>query len=178
MTPNKSDLRSAAKSRRQGRASAVPSSELLTFINQEFAPGSRIGCYLNKVGELDTTRLIDSLRGNYEIYAPGVVNEEIVWRKHDGNVQFGKFGIVEPTSLEVITPDELACVLIPALAVDRSGNRLGFGAGYFDRNLKAYSNLVIALIFESDLLSEVPAEPHDVKVDYIATENRLIRTTK
>lgn len=111
------------------------------------------------------------------MFAPAVINDEIVWRKLDGNVQLGKYGIIEPTSAEVILPNQLSCVLIPALAVDRHGNRLGYGAGYFDRNLKDVKTLKIALAFDIDVVEEIPTEPHDVKVNYIATESRIIKTT-
>lgn len=176
MTPNKSDLRIEAKSRRKGRASTEPSLDLLSFLSTEIPVGSRIGCYLSKTGELDTTKLIDLLQDKYELYAPAVVDDQIVWRKLDEKVKLGKFGIIEPTSSHTISPDDFSCVLIPALAVDSFGNRLGYGAGYFDRNLRDIKAIKIALVFDSDVVAEIPAEHHDVRVNYIATQSRLIKT--
>ena len=57
-------------------------------------------------------------------------------------------------------------VLVPALAVDRAGNRLGRGGGSYDRALARVGPMVplIALIYDAELLDRVPAEPHDVRV--------------
>ena len=66
----------------------------------------------------------------------------------------------------------LDAVLVPAAAVDRDGNRLGWGKGYYDRFLQSVdgSPLVVAVVFDSDIVSSVPIEPHDVPVNAIVTE--------
>ncbi len=68
-------------------------------------------------------------------------------------------------------------VLVPGLAFDPNGNRLGRGKGYYDRLLSQSSSrtALVALAFEEQILERLPVEPHDVKMDYIVTENRVIR---
>ncbi|MFM7013955.1 MAG: 5-formyltetrahydrofolate cyclo-ligase [Actinomycetota bacterium] len=66
-------------------------------------------------------------------------------------------------------------LFIPALAVDQSGHRLGRGGGYFDRFLENYEGLVIALVFDDEVLAELPIESHDAKVAIAVTERRIIR---
>lgn len=66
-------------------------------------------------------------------------------------------------------------VLVPALAVDRRGVRLGRGGGSYDRALRRARGLVVALLHEGELLPELPAEPHDVPVHGVALPSGLVR---
>ncbi len=90
----------------------------------------------------------------------------------------GHFGILEPEGGPRYAPDELDwdLALVPGLAFGRDGGRLGFGKGYYDRLLGARSTARIALAFGFQILSTVPALPHDVPVDLIVTESEIIRT--
>lgn len=65
-------------------------------------------------------------------------------------------------------------VLVPALAATLGGARLGKGKGFYDRALLAYRGTVAAVIFEAELIGYLPTEPHDVRVDFVITETRLI----
>jgi 5-formyltetrahydrofolate cyclo-ligase len=62
------------------------------------------------------------------------------------------------------------------LAFDETGNRLGRGLGYLDRLLQETSGARIALAFDFQLLDEVPTEAHDLRMDFIVTETRVIET--
>ena len=87
----------------------------------------------------------------------------------------GKFGLSEPTGLQAeISAIDL--VLVPALAVDLEGNRLGKGKGFYDRALlgPTQENLY-AVVFDSEVLPQVPSEPHDQQVTGIITPTRAIR---
>jgi 5-formyltetrahydrofolate cyclo-ligase len=72
---------------------------------------------------------------------------------------------------------DVDAVLVPAAAVDREGNRLGWGKGYYDRFLDSIdsSTVVIAVVFDSDVLDDIPAEPHDKTVNLIVTERDIYR---
>lgn len=175
MTPSKSDLRKAAKVRRTGRESRPPTTELIQYLKNRYPYQSKIGCYLNKVGEMSTKEIVSDLASIFQLFAPSVQGKNIIWRKIDNSFQYGQFQIPEPTSEITIAPVALQCFLLPALAVDLQGNRLGFGAGYFDRNLKDVSAEKIALVFDEDILDYIPRETHDVAIDLIATESKLIK---
>ena len=85
----------------------------------------------------------------------------------------GQFGIQEPTGKAV----ELASIelmLVPALAVDEIGKRLGKGKGFYDRILASFSGLSVAVVFDSEVLGTVPSEPHDQRVVMIATPLRTL----
>ena len=72
-------------------------------------------------------------------------------------------------------PASLSIVLVPGVAFDCSGNRLGFGKGYYDSFLpRAPQAVKIALAYDFQLTETIPAQPWDVKMDYIITESRII----
>lgn len=90
----------------------------------------------------------------------------------------GKWNIPEPKKefLRPISPQEVDLVIVPGLAFDEEGYRLGYGAGYYDRFLTKLSPecIKLALAYEFQLISKVPREPHDIPVDMILTEQRVI----
>ncbi len=86
------------------------------------------------------------------------------------------FMVKEPLeSAAVIDPASVDLVLVPGLAFDTRGHRLGFGQGHYDRFLPRMPNAVrVGLSFELQLLAEVPSATHDVPVDHLATERRML----
>jgi 5-formyltetrahydrofolate cyclo-ligase len=83
----------------------------------------------------------------------------------------GAFGILEPKDhLSDSSPNHLDLVLVPALAIDFSGNRLGFGGGYYDRFLYDLRVQKCAVIYDFQLFQSLLREPHDVPVDAFVTE--------
>lgn len=91
----------------------------------------------------------------------------------------GGFGVHEPTAGEVVTPD---LVLVPLLAFDRRGHRLGYGQGHFDRTLESLrakgTVTAVGLAYAGQELPELPAEPHDQALDAILTEKEYIPVRK
>ena len=72
-------------------------------------------------------------------------------------------------------PDEIGIAIIPLLAFDREGNRLGYGAGYYDRFLAAHPRVkTIGIAFACQEMPELPGEPTDIRMDRILTESGLI----
>jgi len=94
----------------------------------------------------------------------------------------GYMGILEPSVPEnrLKRLEDIELVIIPGAAFDASGNRLGYGAGYYDKLLSMMKNKiqVVAPAYEDQIVEKLPSEPHDVKVDKIVTEKRLIGCNK
>ena len=90
----------------------------------------------------------------------------------------GAFSVPEPAEDdESIQPGEVDFALVPALAVDPRGYRIGYGGGYYDRLIPRLSNAcTCAVAYDFQLISEVPEQPFDVSVDLVTTDSRLIRT--
>jgi len=153
-------------------------------------PGLRVALYLAQHGELDPRQVQQDLtRRGIEIslpvlhpHRPGRLMFQR-WRR-DEPLAPNRFGIPEPR----ITADGrrparwLDIVLVPLVACDAQGNRLGMGGGYFDRTFafRRHGNqwcrpLLIGLAYEFQLVSKLPSREWDVPLDYIATEQRFIR---
>ena len=83
----------------------------------------------------------------------------------------GPWKIAEPARLRPVNRSEIEIAIIPAVAVDRQGRRLGHGGGNFDRLLSKLTCPKVAVVFEFQVMDEIPTEPHDVSIDFIVTEN-------
>lgn len=92
-----------------------------------------------------------------------------------------KYGIktVSEEKRRLIAPDKIDLIIVPGVAFDKAGHRLGMGGGFYDRFMLRASRAVrAALAYDCQLLAAVPAEVHDLTVDYIITEKQNIALTK
>jgi 5-formyltetrahydrofolate cyclo-ligase len=89
-----------------------------------------------------------------------------------------RFGMLEPESdLPIINPGEVEIVLVPGVAFDRQGGRLGFGGGFYDRLLPlADGALRVGVTYEQLILQTIPMEPWDCPVEWLVTPGGLIKT--
>lgn len=85
------------------------------------------------------------------------------------------YGLLEPIEewTEEVEQDEIDLMIVPGLAFNRDGYRLGFGGGYYDRYLQHYKGKKIALAFTQQIVSTIPIESHDMAVDAIITDEEL-----
>ena len=98
---------------------------------------------------------------------------ELAWAVDTGRLAPGRFGLLEPVGPR-LGPTAIGTadvVVVPALAVDRTGVRLGRGGGYYDRALghARAGALIVAVVFDDEFVDEVPAEPHDHRVHAVVT---------
>jgi 5-formyltetrahydrofolate cyclo-ligase len=85
------------------------------------------------------------------------------------------FGILEPVHPIPVEPDDKSLFIIPGLGFDESGNRIGYGAGYYDKYLFCRSSLcLLGICFEEQIVDTIPREKTDVFMDAILTEKRWI----
>ena len=81
------------------------------------------------------------------------------------------FGLLEPSpEAEEIQAEAFDLILVPGLAFDREGNRIGFGAGYYDRFLARTNAPKVGLAYDSQILHHLPSDPHDIRMDFLVTE--------
>lgn len=143
-----------------------------------FQKSTRIMAYFPLFHEVDTTALLQKLlENNKELYIPRVAGDSLEAKQiHDlKELQDGPYGAKEPAEpATTLLPKEIQVVLIPGLAFDRQGYRLGSGKGYYDRFLKTTSALRIGLAFNEQILPELPHEDHDVPMHLIITDSSLI----
>lgn len=132
--------------------------------------------------EVDVRPFIEHLRRiGIGIALPVVSRKEkgVLESRHfttEAELREGRFGILEPHSGAVMNPDEIDLVVTPALAADRRGYRIGYGAGFYDRFLKTTNCPTAAVVYLICLMEHVPEDAHDVRMDLVITENETIVT--
>lgn len=90
----------------------------------------------------------------------------------EGPTTSSALGFLQPIG-KVVEPWQLDLIIAPALAIDQFGTRLGRGGGFFDRYLENYQGPVAAVVYRSELVSDLPVEPHDRPVNFVVTENGI-----
>jgi 5-formyltetrahydrofolate cyclo-ligase len=87
----------------------------------------------------------------------------------------GAFSVPEPADYVPVQPEAVELVIVPGVAFDEKGDRIGHGMGYYDKLLKTMPQArFVALAFEFQMIPDVPEEAHDVRVHKIVTEERVI----
>ena len=95
----------------------------------------------------------------------------------ESDLKLNSFGYSEPKKVSPVNIEEIDLVIVPGLVFDKNLNRIGFGKGYYDRilnKLKASARKV-AVAHDFQVLEEIPAEEHDVKMDMIITEKSIMK---
>ena len=179
----KMSARLAGQSAADVRARSAAIWERLSVL-REFTGAVRPLVYVSKTPEVDTHGLIRQLLAMgrnvcvpwFDAASGRYAAAEL--RDFDTELATGRFGILEPKpgAIRPAAADQIDVALAPGLAFDETGNRLGRGLGYFDRLLQETRGTSVALAFDFQLLAEVPAEAHDMRMDFIVTETRVITT--
>jgi 5-formyltetrahydrofolate cyclo-ligase len=177
----KAQLRSKILAERSARTNSETDEVNLTkqlLLLVERTKPTRVATYLSFGSEPSTKLFIKELLNlKIEVLVPKVTGEELTWFRFDGlNAVSSALGMQEPDEsvLERSALQQTDLLLIPALAVDRSGNRLGRGKGYFDRALlKSAIQQSHAICYESEFLETLPSEDHDQRVHTLVTEQAI-----
>lgn len=148
-----------------------------------FKISKKLALYASYKNEVLTDSIMQHASGSGKhIYFPKVVSGQrklrfIRTEKKDG-IASGSYDIPEPIGGEEISDvRELDIVIVPGVVFDIYGNRLGYGKGYYDRLLSDLKGrtVIIGLAYDFQIVREIPAEKHDVNMDVIVTEKRIIR---
>lgn len=147
----------------------------------DLAHADRVGWYLATDGEVDLSGAVDELRGRGVQLCLPVVGPQRSMRfapwHHDTEMRPNRYGIDEPAHDEaaVVGADALDAVVVPCVAVDERGHRVGFGAGYYDRALQGTSAVRVGVVFELQVQDRLTPAPWDVPLDLVVTEARSLR---
>lgn len=140
-----------------------------------------IACYLSATDEPNTRPFLkwadqQGIRALLPITRADGLLDWTVWDGSDEHA--GLFGMPEPLTpvLGPIAINDVDLILVPAACVDRRGTRMGWGHGYFDKTLGSMERCppVYAVVFDSEVLPEVPKERHDQPVDGAVTSRRIL----
>ena len=133
-------------------------------IHKELDPAALLAAARAQGKRVGLPRVVGELLELHEVSAP----EELVE---------GTFGVLEPpASAPRIEPTEVDLVLVPALAFDARGHRIGYGRGFYDRLLPQLTRAFrVGLAYDFQLLAELPDDPHDVPMQCVVTDKRSLR---
>jgi len=126
-----------------------------------------------------------------EVFTDGMINEALLTKKivlprMEGgtivptlimdmdNLIPGHGGIREPLSAPSVKISSIDAIIVPGIAFDEKGRRIGTGYGYYDRFLKKTHAVKIGLGFECQIVQDIPHQEHDVDMDFVVTEKRII----
>ena len=180
----KSELRRFYREKRKSLADKETKDQQICegFLNSEFYENARtLLCYAALKGEIDIDSimekaLLDGKRVSLPRCSDLSGNMCFYYINSLSDLTDGSFGIREPdpvTCEKVESFSDCVC-LVPALAFDKSGYRLGYGKGYYDRFIKKFIIISVGLCYNEFLSDALPVEEHDEAVDYIATESEII----
>jgi len=142
-----------------------------------YTNSQNIACYFPIGSEVNTHDvMLNILKQGKNLLLPRVV---------DNNIQFyivsnleklerGSFEIMEPKD-SCEKAKKIDCVLIPTVGVSKLGVRLGYGHGYYDRFLSSTDAVKISLTYSKQIVKSIPSDSHDIKIDWIVTEDENIK---
>ena len=147
---------------------------IVARIRPLLADANTIVAYYSLPDEVCVHSLIDELTAEGKtVYLPRVIdNENMVLCRYTGvdSLREGAFGIMEPVGLPITADEVIDAVLVPGMAFDTEGHRLGRGKGYYDRFLSSLTPSrpkLIGVCFDFQKVDVVPTEPYDVAVDIV-----------
>jgi 5-formyltetrahydrofolate cyclo-ligase len=131
-------------------------------------------------GEVNTLPIINQLlKEGKTVLLPKVERDNIlpIFISNLSQLKKGYAGIKEPEG-EPFPKEAIDLVVVPAVAYDKEGYRIGYGKGYYDRFLADFKGLKVGLAYQFQILDKVPREKHDIPVDIIVTPFEIIKTKK
>lgn len=149
-----------------------------------FKKAKTVMVYLNFKNEVDSLRMIEeSYKAGKKVVIPHCVKEtmEIIpseLNDIETEIAKGKNGYLQ-TKKECVKPvpvEDIDLIIVPGIAFDKRCYRLGFGAGYYDRFLRKlnFEKPTIGLCYDFQIIHSIPTEPHDIPLDFIITEERIL----
>jgi 5-formyltetrahydrofolate cyclo-ligase len=183
----KRTLRAATLARRRELAAHQVSAQSLALQRNflelpEFSDSAVLALYAPIHNEVETALVAgEALSEGKILLYPAVLGDTLAFRRVEslGDLVPGRFGIPEPQG-EVFSPGAADLIIVPGVAFDLSGRRIGYGKGFYDRALHRLegSGKLVAFCYEFQLVEEIIGEPHDVTMDLIVTEVRVVRVNK
>jgi len=146
---------------------------------ESFRNAQKIGAYYPIGSEILTQDIMqEALSEGKEVFLPKVIGKNMEFRKIENfsNLENGSFDIMEPRN-ECPVDNDLDVILVPTVGISPTGVRLGYGHGFYDRFLAENKIETISLTLEKQIIKNIPRSEHDVIINWIVTEDRVIDTS-
>ena len=157
------------------------SAALLEKLEQhpKFASARTVLLYYSLGDEVQTHDFVEKWHRQKTILLPVVKGDELELRIYTGrqNLKTGEaYHIEEPTGEAFTAYEKIDLAIIPGVSFDAQGNRLGRGKGYYDRYLTAHPDCIRAgIAYRMQVTGQIPAEPQDVRMQYLVTEDGITK---
>lgn len=155
------------------------------FTLKEFKRGNVILFYVSYDNEVFTHEMIKeamAIGKNVIVPVSDKEHRRLILSKLENwdDLKTGSYGILEPVKEKIkeFSINEIDLIIIPGVGFDKRGNRIGHGKGYYDDLLSKSKAPHISLAFECQIVEKIPTEKHDMPVDKIVTERRIIDCQK
>lgn len=134
-----------------------------------------IALYNSLESEVNTKSLINDALLEKKVLLPKIVNDKIVFVEINKNTKYtkSKLGVMEP--IGNIYLGDIDLIIVPGVSFDKELNRLGFGKGYYDKFLSKKDIFKIGICFENQIVSKLPVDSDDIKMDLIITNKRVLK---
>ena len=138
--------------------------------------------YLSVNNEVLTSDIIDYLvDSGKKVYLPAFLKQDDIWIisefKNFDDLESGLFNIYQPKNPKFVDAELIQAAILPGVAFDKKGSRLGYGKGVYDKLLAGFSGLKIGLAFDFQIVDGTVRESHDLIVDMVVGENSIINNT-
>ncbi|MBQ8972470.1 MAG: 5-formyltetrahydrofolate cyclo-ligase [Clostridia bacterium] len=144
------------------------------FETQAYQNAQSVYCYVSFNQEVDTSPILRrAWRDGKRVAVPKCYGKEMrfIWIENMNELAPGFYGIPEPVADAPVAQDERALIIMPGLAFDREGHRVGYGGGYYDRYLEQQPNHpTVALCFDFQMLERLNVDAYDIPVDFVIVD--------
>ena len=145
-----------------------------------FRNAKSIGAYYSIGSEVKTLDILqETLKSGKVLSLPKVVKKDLVFKKINSlsDLEQGNFSVMEPKE-ECEDVKKIDVIIVPAIALTIDGYRLGYGFGYYDRYLSGKKSKTIALSYSKQIIKSFQRSDHDIKIDCIVTEDKVIMSKR
>lgn len=140
-----------------------------------FIMSDNILMYNSLPDELSTRSFLDKWASGKRFYLPRVNGLDLELLPYERtHMQMGAFRIEEPTGDDITDPRRMELIIVPAVAYDRAGNRVGRGKGYYDRLLSRTKAYTVGVAYDFQLVDKIDTDDFDIPVDMVITESHTI----
>lgn len=155
------------------------------FNSDVWKKSDSIGVTISQGSEWDTVSIIEQAwKENKKVSVPKSIHKtrELHFYEidHFNQVEKGYYDLQEPIPEKTTftEPNDMELLIVPGLAFNKQGYRVGFGGGYYDRFLANFSNERVSLVYTKQFMDDIPVEEFDLPVDHIITEQGIIHTVE
>ncbi|MCV0431519.1 5-formyltetrahydrofolate cyclo-ligase [Nitrosopumilus sp.] len=183
--PEKESLRNLLLEKRDNTSfdlMKIASEKIQKRLNKIYAfkNAKKIGAYYPIGSEIFTQDIIQELLSQgKEVFLPKVIGEKMEFRKivDFSSLEHGSFDIMEPKE-DCPVENNLDVIIVPTVGISPKGVRLGYGHGFYDKFLAENKTTTISITLEKQIVKNIPKSDHDILIDWIVTEDKMLQTQR